>query len=81
MLMLDFLVNNAGLATKSFQTTPSGFEMTIGVKYSQGDLEFKFHADNASHHGHFFFTLNLQPLLKFTAAMKNSDVRIMMVRQ
>lgn len=26
------VVNNAGLATHSFQTTPAGFEMAMGVK-------------------------------------------------
>jgi hypothetical protein len=27
------IVNNAGVATKSFQTTLAGFEVAMGVKY------------------------------------------------
>lgn len=55
--------------------------MTIGVKSEQSCLVSILIADFISHLGHFLFTLNLLPLLKATAMMKNSDVRIVMVRE
>jgi hypothetical protein len=32
-LDLIVIVNNAGVATKSYETTPAGFEVAMGVKY------------------------------------------------
>ncbi|KAF2103561.1 NAD(P)-binding protein [Rhizodiscina lignyota] len=60
---LDLLVNNAGVATDSYQTTPAGFEVTMGV----------------NHLAHSLFTVNLIPILKRTAAKDDSDVRVVTV--
>ncbi|CAH8646116.1 unnamed protein product [Heterobilharzia americana] len=48
---LDFLINNAGLATSKYEKTVDGFEMTMGV----------------NHFGHFLLTELLLPLLKNSA--------------
>jgi hypothetical protein len=76
-------VNNAGVAEKSFKTTPAGFEVAMGVKYSFRPVSpqaMSHHADeNTSHLAHFLFTINLLPILKRTAEQKVSDVRVVNV--
>ncbi|KAF3058834.1 hypothetical protein CFAM422_011801 [Trichoderma lentiforme] len=60
---LDVLVNNAGIGPETFITTKEGLEQTIGV----------------NHVGHFVLTKSLLPLLKATAKVPGSDVRIVTV--
>lgn len=75
-------VNNAGIAAKSFETTPEGFEVTMAVKYhalSRPEHQ-KHQADReASHLGHFLLTMKLLPILQCTAEAKDSDVRVVTV--
>ncbi|KAI6752570.1 hypothetical protein HG530_013939 [Fusarium avenaceum] len=60
---LDILVNNAGIDPYDYIRTADGFEMTMAV----------------NHIGHWTLTYCLLPLLKATAAQKESDVRVITV--
>ncbi|KAL7932824.1 NAD(P)-binding protein [Trichoderma chlorosporum] len=60
---LDILINNAGIAAEDFTTTAEGFESTIAV----------------NHIGHFVLVTRLLPLLKATASLPSSDVRVVTI--
>ncbi|KAM0451772.1 hypothetical protein ACHAO4_005729 [Trichoderma viride] len=65
---LDILINNAAISSDEYVTTNEGFEQSLGVKMLV-----------SSHLGHFIFTIKLLPLLKATADLPGSDVRIVNV--
>lgn len=70
----NWIVNNAGLATHNFQTTPQGFEMTMGVEYVQPSEVVTCCEQNKSP-----WTFP-SSILKNTAAVEYTDVGVVNVR-